>query len=63
MTKKEMRRKNAGLRDRIDQVVEEHPDLRDVTEAIALIQDLHVQVGTRSSNAYKASCRNGRVPS
>jgi hypothetical protein len=41
--------------------VEEHPDFRDVTEAIALIQDLHVQVGTRSSNAYKASCRNGRV--
>ena len=46
MTKEEMRRKNTCLRDRIGQVLEEHPELRDVTEGIALRQDLHVQVGT-----------------
>jgi hypothetical protein len=41
-----LRRKNARLRDRIDQVLEKHPELRDVTEEIALRQDMHVQVGT-----------------
>jgi hypothetical protein len=41
-----LRRKNARLRARIDQVLEKHPELRDVTEGIALRQDLHVQVGT-----------------
>jgi hypothetical protein len=46
MTKDELRRKNAWLRDKIGQVLEEHPDLRDVTESISLRQDLHVQVGT-----------------
>ena len=40
-----LRRKNARL-PRIDQVLEKHPELRDVTEGIALRQDLHVQVGT-----------------
>ena len=40
-----LRRKNARLRDKIDQVLERHPELRDVTEGIALRQDLHVQVG------------------
>ena len=46
MTKDELRRKNARLRDRIAQVLEKHPELRDVTEGVALRQDLHVQVGT-----------------
>ncbi len=46
MTKDELRRKNACLRDKIGQVLEAHPELRDVTEGIALRQDLHVQVGT-----------------
>jgi hypothetical protein len=41
-----LRRKNARLREKIDQVLEKHPELRDVTEGIALRQDLHVQVGT-----------------
>lgn len=40
-----LRSKNARLRDKIDEVLENHPELRDVTEAIALRQDLHVQVG------------------
>lgn len=40
-----MRRKNAILRDRIEQVLEMHPELSDGTEAIALSQDLHAEVG------------------
>ena len=55
-----LRRKNARLWDKIDQVLERHPELRDVTEGIAFRQELHVQVGTRSSNRYTASCKNGR---
>jgi hypothetical protein len=46
MTKDELRRKNARLRDKIDQILEQHPELRDVTKVIAFRQDLHVQVGT-----------------
>jgi hypothetical protein len=46
MTSNDLRRKNARVRDKIHQVLEKHPELRDVTEEIALRQDLHVQVGT-----------------
>ena len=46
MTKVELRRKNDRLRDKIDQILEQHPELRDVTEVIAFREDLHVQVGT-----------------
>jgi hypothetical protein len=46
MTRDELRRKNARLRDQIAQVLEKDPELRDVTEGIALRQDLHVEVGT-----------------
>src|ERR1700722_16327486 len=42
----DLRRKNAHLRDRIEQVLQKHPELRDVNEEIALRQDLHVEVGT-----------------
>jgi hypothetical protein len=41
-----LRRKNERLRDQIAQVVEKDPELRGVTEGIALRQDLHVDVGT-----------------
>ena len=41
-----MRRKNERLRDQIAQVVEKDPELRGVTEGIALRQDLRVEVGT-----------------
>ncbi len=44
--KDELRDKNARLREKINSVLEEHPELRDATELIALRQDLHVQVGT-----------------
>ena len=46
MTRNDLRRKNARLRDQIAQVVEKDPKLRGVTEGIALRQDLHVEVGT-----------------
>jgi hypothetical protein len=34
MTKVELRRKNDRLRDKIDQILEQHRELRDVTEVI-----------------------------
>ena len=46
MTRNDLRRKNERLRDQIAQVVEKDPELREVTEGIALRQDLHVEVGT-----------------
>ena len=46
MTRNDLRRKNERLRDQIAQVVEKDPELRDMTEGIALRQDLHVEVGT-----------------
>jgi hypothetical protein len=45
MTREDLRRKNGSLHDRIEQVLEMHPELRDEIEAIALSQDLHVEVG------------------
>ena len=41
-----LRHKNKRLRDKIDQVLERHPELRDVTEEIAFRQGMYVQVGT-----------------
>jgi hypothetical protein len=46
MTSNDLRRKNTRLRDQIAQVLEKDPELRNVTEGIALRQDLHVEVGT-----------------
>jgi len=46
MTRNDLRRKNARLRDQIADVVEMDSELRDVTEGVALRQDLHVEVGT-----------------
>jgi hypothetical protein len=46
MTRNDLRRKNERLRDQIAQVVEKDPELCDMTEGIALRQDLHVEVGT-----------------
>jgi hypothetical protein len=45
MTSEDLRRQNASLHDRIKQVLEKHPELRDGTELVALSQDLHVEVG------------------
>jgi hypothetical protein len=40
-----LRCKIASLREEIGQALEKHPELRDVTDQIALRQDLHVEVG------------------
>jgi hypothetical protein len=42
----ELRLKNARLRDKINQVLERHPELRDLSDEIALEQGIHVEVGT-----------------
>jgi hypothetical protein len=46
MVKDELRRKNARLREKITQILEDHPELRDATDEIALKQSVDVQVGT-----------------
>jgi hypothetical protein len=45
ITDDELRNKNADLRNRIKEVLENHPELRDVTDEMALKQGMRVQVG------------------
>ena len=45
MTKDNLRIKNVRLRDKINDVLENHPELRDVVDQVALKQRTHVQVG------------------
>jgi hypothetical protein len=45
MTKDELRPKNDRLRDKIDQILLQRPELRDMTEVVAFRRDMHVQVG------------------
>ena len=44
--KDELRSRNARLREKINSVLEQHPELRDATDEITLEQGLHVEVGT-----------------
>ena len=44
--KSELRLKNARLRKKINSVLEQHPELRDVTDEIALKQGARMRVGT-----------------
>jgi outer membrane protein TolC len=46
MIKDELRGKNARLREKISSVLEQHPELRDATDEIALKQGIQVQVGS-----------------
>lgn len=46
MTKDELRSGNARLREKINSVLTQHPELRDATDELALEQGLHVEVGT-----------------
>ncbi len=46
MTDEELRQKNDRLRDKIREIVEKHPELRDLSDEIAVEQDKHVEVGT-----------------
>jgi hypothetical protein len=41
-----LRRKNVRLREKINSVLEQHPELRDATDEIALKQGTQVRVGT-----------------
>lgn len=42
----DLRHKNARLREKISQILENHPELRDATDEISLKQGVDVQVGT-----------------
>jgi hypothetical protein len=42
----DLRQKNAFLRDKIKQISDRHPELRDLSDEIALEQSTHVEVGT-----------------
>jgi hypothetical protein len=46
MTDDELRQKNARLRDKIREISDKHPELRDLSDEIALEQSKHVEVGT-----------------
>ena len=46
MTDDELRQRNARLRDKIREIVERQPELRDLSDEIALEQGMHVEVGT-----------------
>jgi hypothetical protein len=59
MISEDLRRTNASLHDRIQQVLELHPDLRDEAEAIALSQDLHVEVGAPFLERTRQTARTG----
>ena len=45
MRKSELRQKNARLRQKINSILEQHSELRDVTDEIALKQGARVRVG------------------
>ena len=46
MTDDDLRQKNARLRDKIREISDRHPELRDLSDEIALEQSEHVEVGT-----------------
>ena len=46
MTDEKLRQKNDRLRDKIREIVERHPELRDLSDEIAVEQGKHVEVGT-----------------
>jgi hypothetical protein len=46
MIKSELRHHNVRLREKINTILGQHPELRDVTDQIALKQGLQVGVGT-----------------
>jgi hypothetical protein len=46
MMNDELRQKNAFLREKIKQISDRHPELRDLSDEIALKQSTHVEVGT-----------------
>jgi hypothetical protein len=51
----ESRRKNARLRDKINSVLEQHPELRDVSDEFALKQRARAEVGTSFVDRMQAN--------
>jgi hypothetical protein len=48
MTKDNLRLKNVRLRDKINDVLESHPELRDLVDEVALQQRTHVPTGAQA---------------
>lgn len=46
MTDDDLRQKNARLRDKIREISDRHPELRDLSDEVGLEQSKHVEVGT-----------------
>ena len=40
-----MRAANGRLRDKINEVLEKHPELRDIADRVSLEQGMHIQIG------------------
>jgi hypothetical protein len=64
----ELRQKNAFLREKIKQISERHPELRDLSDEIALEQSSHVEVGTPflervNGKLQEAGASHHRAPS
>jgi hypothetical protein len=53
--KSELRHKNARLREKVNSVLEQHPELRDVTDEIALKQGTQSRFGTPFLERIQAS--------
>jgi hypothetical protein len=61
MTKDEWRRKNVRLREKIREVLEQHPELRDATDEIALKQGTQVRVAATAPLMVCAASRGNIV--
>jgi hypothetical protein len=59
ITKEEMRHKNARLREKINLIIEEHPELRDATDVIAVQQGSQVRVATPFLDRVQANLKSG----
>ena len=46
MTNDELRQRNTHLREKIKEISDRHPELRDLSDEIALERSTHVEVGT-----------------
>jgi len=60
MTDEELRNKNADLGNKIHEILQNHPELWDVADEIALKQGMWVQVGISFSNASNSTCKSER---
>jgi hypothetical protein len=61
MTDQELRDDNTRLRDKIKSISERRPELRDLSEEIALEQGTHVEVGTPFRAGQRQAARRARA--